>query len=110
MPRQSNPERIEKLKQKAARIEQELRRALAAEKKQAEQTRVHCGIVIGLGMIEHANKNPDSEVRRVAIRIAQNWIATRPKERDAFAPLLAAWGAPLPDTEPVPAATSEAAE
>jgi hypothetical protein len=110
MPRQSNPERIEKLKQKAARIDQELRRALAAEKKQAEQTRVHCGIVIGLGMIEHANSNPDSEVRRVAVRIAQNWIATRLKDRAAFAPLLATWGVPLPDSETAPATTPEAAE
>jgi hypothetical protein len=38
-------------------------------------------IDVGLEMIEHAIRNPGSEVRRVAIRIIENHLAKRPDDR-----------------------------
>lgn len=80
MPRRPNPERIKKLEQQAARIDRDLRKARADEKQQARSDRAHVGIVAGLPMIDHALRNPSSEVWRVLVRILESHMALRPKD------------------------------
>lgn len=83
MPRQRkvDDDQLKTLEQRLAKAKQDLARAKSQQKKQADSARVHTGIVVGLPIIEHAIRNPGSEVRRVVIRIVENWLADRPNDQ-----------------------------
>lgn len=66
-------QRIAALKEKVQRIE---KRGIEAERR----NRVHVGIVVGWGMIEHAIRNPDSEVRRVASGLIEAHLRDHPND------------------------------
>lgn len=67
-------QRIAALREKVRRIEQR-------ETMQERRDRAHVGIVVGWGMIEHALTQPQSEVRRVAIRLIEDYLRERPDDR-----------------------------
>ena len=74
-----------------------MQRIDARHTSQSERTRNHIGIAIGNQLIEHARRNPGSEVRQVAIRIIENHLKIRPKDT-AVVDLLAE----LKGTSPAP--------
>jgi len=87
MPRMTDDEKLAALEKRKAdikamqlRINRQLRAVQSRKKNQARSDRAHVGIVMGLEMIEHAIRNPGSEVRRVAIRILENHHAKRPDD------------------------------
>ena len=101
MARKSDEERKAYLQQRLTAIKDNLKRIERREATQERRDRAHVGIVIGWGMIEHALRNPNSEVRRVAIRLIEAHLCERPDD-PPVAELLAQLNAP--------AAPSEAAE
>jgi hypothetical protein len=92
-------ERIARQEAKRTAADRELKRLKATEKEQAEQTRRHVGIVVGIPLIEHAFRNPASEVRRVMIRVLENHMTIRPND-PPVAELLARLKAPAPLPSP----------
>jgi hypothetical protein len=87
MPRMTDDEKRAALEKRKAdvraaqlRINREIRGVQSRKKDQARSDRAHVGIVVGLEMIEHAIRNPGSEVHRVAIRICENHHAKRPDD------------------------------
>jgi hypothetical protein len=90
------------LQQRIAKLQQKVRRISKRERSQTERARTHAAIVVGMGMIEHAARNPASEVRRVSIRLCENWLATRPDDpavADLLAQLQGAPSSSADDTE-----------
>lgn len=88
MPRQSDADKLSALEKRKAdirarqlKLNRELRAVRDRQRDQAERTRAHVGIVVGLPLIEHAIRNPGSEVRRVMIRILENHLALRPEDK-----------------------------
>ena len=88
MARMTDDEKLAALEKRKAdvraeqlRINREIRGVQSHKKNQARSDRAHVGIVVGLEMIEHANRNPGSEVHRVAVRILENHLARRPDDR-----------------------------
>jgi hypothetical protein len=69
-------------------LNRKIRAMQSRERTQTERNRSHVGIVIGVEIIEHAVRNPASEVRRVIIRIAENHLRKRPEDK-SVADLLA---------------------
>jgi len=92
----------EDIRKKGLALNRKIRGLRSRQRSQADRDRSHIGIVVGLGMIEHAIRNPGSEVRRVARRIVLAHLEKRPDDRPKFGDLLALWDEPRP--------TSEAAE
>jgi hypothetical protein len=90
--------------QRIAALKEKVRRIERRETTQERRARAHVGIVLGWGMIEHALAHPHSEVRRVAIRLIEDYLRERPDDR-SVADL-------LERLNPAPEATaaSEAAE
>jgi hypothetical protein len=83
MPRRSADERLADIEKRLAankaeqsKLRNDLRAERSRQKKTAQKARAHAGIVLGLGMAEHALSNPRSEVRRVAIRVLEHYLAT----------------------------------
>ena len=70
----------EDIRKKGLVLNRKIRALRSRQRSQADRDRAHIGIVVGLGMIEHAIRNPGSEVRRVAIRILENHHAKRPDD------------------------------
>jgi hypothetical protein len=89
------------LQQRIAALKEKVRRIERREATEERRARAHVGIVVGWGMIEHALRNPDSEVRRVAIRLIETHLHERPDDHPV---------AELLTRLNVPAALSEAAE
>ena len=87
--------------QRIAALREKVRRIERRETMQERRDRAHIGIVVGWAMIEHARAHPNSEVRRVAIRLIEDHLRERPDDHPV-ADLLARLSAP--------AAPSEAAE
>lgn len=88
MPRKSDEEKLadlQKLKDDIRKqlltVNRDMRAVRSRQRGQTERTRNHVGIVVGLGLIEHARRNPDSEVRRVMVRIAENHLQERPGDK-----------------------------
>ena len=69
------------LQQRIAALKEKVRRIERREATEERRARAHVGIVIGWGMIEHALRNPDSEVRRVAIRLIEAHLREHPDDR-----------------------------
>jgi hypothetical protein len=90
--------------QRIAALREKVRRIERRETMQERRDRAHVGIVIGWGMIEHALRNPNSEVRRVAFRLTEDHLRERPDDRPV-AELLKQLNSASETT-----ATSEAAE
>ena len=67
--------------QRIAALREKVRRIERRETMQERRDRVHVGIVIGWGMIEHALRNSNSEVRHVAIRLIEDHLRERPEDR-----------------------------
>jgi hypothetical protein len=80
MARKSDEERKAYLQQRLTAIKENLKRIERREATQERRDRAHVGIVIGWGMIEHALRNPNSEVRRVAIRLIEAHLRERPDD------------------------------
>ena len=99
MPRISNPERIQKLEQQAAKIDRELRKARNAEKKQERAIDARRKIIAGALALEHMEKNPGSDFGKTLFRLLDEY--TRPHERHLFA-FLPARDAPAPAPETAP--------
>src|SRR3954464_1824560 len=66
------------LQQRIAALKEKVRRIERREATEGRRARAHIGIVIGWGMIEHALGNPDSEVRRIAIRLIETHLREHP--------------------------------
>jgi uncharacterized protein YydD (DUF2326 family) len=81
MARKSDEERKAYLQQRLTAIKENLKRIERREATQERRDRAHVGIVIGRGMIEHALRNPNSEVRRIAIRLIEDHLRERPDDR-----------------------------
>lgn len=81
MARKSDDERKAYLQQRLAAIKDNLKRIERREVKEERRDRAHVGIVIGWGMIEHALRHPNSEVRRVAICLIEDHLRDRPDDR-----------------------------
>jgi hypothetical protein len=88
MPRMTDDEKLAALEKRKAeikaqqlRLNRELRAVQSHKKDQARRDRAHAGIVVGLEMIEHAIRNPGSDVRRVVLRIVENHLAKRPDDQ-----------------------------
>ena len=101
MPRMTEDERIaalekqkEDIRKKGLVLNRKIRGLRSRQRSQADRDRSHIGIVVGLGMIEHAIRNPGSEVRRVARRIVLAHLEKRPDDRPKFGDLLALWDEP----------------
>ena len=99
--RRTDEQKKAALQQRIAALKEKVRRIERREATEERRARAHVGIVIGWGMIEHALRNPDSEVRHVAIRLIETHLRERPDDRPV-AELLTRLNAP--------AALSEAAE
>ena len=95
MPRSklSIGERIAQEEAKRTAAERELKRLKAAKKEQEDNRRAHVGIVVGLPLIEHAFRNPASEVRAVIVRVLEHHMTLRPND-PPVAELLARLKAP----------------
>jgi hypothetical protein len=96
MPRLTSEEKIAAIQKKLsdnsaaqARLRRELRAMRTGQKKQTRKQRAHAAIVLGLGMAEHASRNPGSEVRRIAIRILEHYLEQKPAGDPPVAELLA---------------------
>jgi hypothetical protein len=85
------------------KINRKIRAVRTRKRTKADRSRVHVGIVVGLEMIEHAIRNPSSEVRRVAIRIMENHLTKRPDDFPV-ADMLALLKAPASAAADVPEA------
>jgi hypothetical protein len=69
------------LQQRIAALREKVRRIERRENAQERHARAHVGIVVGWGMIEHALAHPNSEIRRVAIRLIEDHLRERPDDR-----------------------------
>ena len=67
--------------QRIAALREKVRRIERRETMQERRDRAHVGIVVGWGMIEHALRNPNSEVRHVAIRLIEDHLRERSDDR-----------------------------
>jgi hypothetical protein len=99
--RKTDEQKKAALQQRISALKEKVRRIERRETMQERRDRAHVGIVVGWGMIEHALRNPNSEVRRVAIRLIEDHLRDRPDDQPV-ADLLTRLNAP--------ASRSEAAE
>ena len=83
--RKTDEQKKAALQQRIAALGEQVRRIDQRENAQARRARVHVGIVIGWGMIEHALCNPDSEVRRVALQLIEAHLRERPDDKPVAA-------------------------
>jgi len=102
MARMTEDERIaalekqkEDIRKKGLALNRKIRGLRSRQRSQADRDRSHIGIVVGLGMIEHAIRNPGSEVRRIVLA----HLEKRPDDRPKFGDLLALWDDPQPTPE-----------
>jgi hypothetical protein len=79
--RKTDEQKKAALQQRIAALKEKVRRIEQHEATQERRDRAHVGIVVGWGMIEHALCNPNSEVRRVAIRLIEDHLRERPDDR-----------------------------
>jgi hypothetical protein len=79
--RKTDEQKKAALQQRIAALKEKVRRIERHETLQERRARAHVGIVVGWGMIEHALSNPDSEVRRVVIRLIEDYLRERPDDR-----------------------------
>ena len=63
--RKTDEQKKAALQQRIATLKEKVRRIERREATEERRARAYIGIVIGWGMIEHALRNPDSEVRRI---------------------------------------------
>jgi hypothetical protein len=61
-------------------IDRKIRKLKTRKRTKTDRARVHAAIVVGLEIIEHALRNPGSEVRRVGVRIMDNHLTKRPED------------------------------
>jgi hypothetical protein len=79
--RKTDEQKKAALQQRISALKEKVRRIERHETMQERRDRAHVGIVVGWGMIEHALRNPNSEVRRVAIRLIEDHLCERPDDR-----------------------------
>lgn len=103
MPRLSPDEKLAVIEKRLSgnkaeqlKLKRELRAVRSRQKKHTQKERAHAAIVLGLGMAEHATRNPSSEVRRVAIRLLEHHLTQRPDDPPVAALLELLRGAPSP--------------
>jgi septal ring factor EnvC (AmiA/AmiB activator) len=108
MPRTPNTERLEKLKQQAARIDQQIRAIAAADKKKVRSDDARRKIIAGALALEHAEANPKSEFSRVLTGLLDEY--TRDNERYLFPALPPRSASPEPTPSPALSVEADAAE
>ncbi len=96
--RKTDEQKKAALQQRIAALREKVRRIERREADQERRDRAHVGIVVGWGMIEHAMRNPTSEVRRVAIGLVETYLRDHPDDRPV-ADLLARLTAPSTDAQ-----------
>ncbi len=83
MPRKSTADRLYTLRQKREQLDAQLR-ALEARNKQAERKAdTRRKVIAGALALEHYEKNPDSEFRRIMLRLLDEYVV-RPHDRALF--------------------------
>src|ERR1700744_6419606 len=90
MPRapKVDPERLKTLEQRLAKVQRDIRRARALEKKKARAEDASRKIISGALSEEHALKNPGTEFARIYGRLLKEYV--RPHERYLFADIFPA--------------------
>jgi len=78
----SNP-RIDKLEQRKAQIEAQLKAARARDKTQKRKDDTRRKIIAGALALEHAEKNPNGEFARTILGLIQQYV-TSDKDRALF--------------------------
>jgi hypothetical protein len=91
--RKTDEQKKAALQQRIAALKEKVRRIERREAAQERRDRAHVGIVVGWAMIEHALRNPNSKVRRVAIGLVETYLRDHPDDRP-IAELLAKLTAP----------------
>jgi hypothetical protein len=88
MPRISIDEKLTALQNEQAgitarrkEIARDIRKLKNHQKNQERSDRAHVGIVVGVGTIEHARRNPGSEVWRLCIRLLEYHLAQQPNDK-----------------------------
>ena len=83
MPRKSTADRLTTLRQKREQLDAQLR-ALEARSKQAERKAdTRRKVIAGALALEHYEKNPGSEFRRILLRLLDEYVV-RPHDRALF--------------------------
>jgi hypothetical protein len=84
MPRQRkvDPERLQTLEQRLAKVQRDLRLAREAQKDQARRDDARRKIIAGALALEHFEKNPGSEFGKIMFRLIDEYA--RPDERRLF--------------------------
>jgi hypothetical protein len=112
MARKSDEEKLAELQKQAEAVIAQRKviarkiRGLRSHQKDKERSdRAHVGIVVGVGTIEHARRNPGSEVWRLVIRLLEHHLAQQPNDQPVADTL-----AELKALVPAAAAVPDAAE
>jgi hypothetical protein len=87
MPRISIDEKLTALQNEQAsiatrrkEIARDIRKLKNHQKNQERTDRAHVGIVVGVGTIEHARRNPGGEVWLLVIRLLEYHLAQQPND------------------------------
>ena len=110
MPRKSTADRLYTLRQKREQLDAQLR-ALEARNKQAERKAdTRRKVIAGALALEHYEKNPNSEFRRIIFRLLDEYVL-RPHDRALFPELVEADAdSAQPGAEPAPNSPRPAAK
>ena len=81
-PRRVEPEHLQTLEQRLAKVQRDLRLARATQKDQARRDDARRKIIAGALALEHFAKNPDSDFGKTMFRLLDEY--TRPDERYLF--------------------------
>jgi hypothetical protein len=89
MPRQrkANPERLQTLEQRLAKVQRDLRLARAAQQDQARRDDARRKIIAGALALEHFAKNADSEFGKTMFRLIDEYARAEDRHLFEFLPM-----------------------
>ncbi len=89
MPRQrkANPERLQTLEQRLAKVQRDLRLARQEEKDHARREDARRKIIAGALALEHFEKNPDTEFGKVMFRLLDEYARADDRHLFEFLPV-----------------------
>lgn len=108
MARMKTTDTIEKLRQKKAQLEAQLKAAEARERETSRKEDTRRKVIAGALALEHYEKNANSEFAKVMARLLDEYV-TRPADRRLF-PRLPETGTATAKDGKAPTPVSEAAE
>jgi hypothetical protein len=88
MPRQrkANPERLQTLEQRLAKVQRDLRLARAAQQDQVRRDDARRKIIAGALALEHFEKNRDSEFGKIMFRLLDEYARSDDRHLFEFLP------------------------